>query len=63
MPGFIDPDAVRELAKRLRGHAEALFDEADDLDDLAELLENDDGGEEDEDAEERDDATADTEAE
>ena len=45
MSGFIDPDAVREQAERLRALAANIHAEADALDDLADLLETgeDDG--------------------
>ena len=47
---------------RVRGHADALLDEADDLDDLAELLEGGYGVKENETAEESGGTTTDAEA-
>jgi hypothetical protein len=38
MSGFIDPNAVRDQAERLRALAQTLWAEAEDLDDLADLI-------------------------
>ena len=41
MPKHVDPEAILDLAERLREQAMALQDEADDLEELADVLAED----------------------